>query len=328
MKKATIFLLLTIFVTICCSTVNLLSFQNNPFEQQRNINAELTEFNNKWQRPESHEGDNGICNVLRLLNLDYPGLESVKESSKQKNWKEAEKQLLIYFKDTRGSKFIPQTKLSKQDSECADKALQHMFRGNKTYPPTFRGVNIDWHNKAVLNGETIYDAEWLFQYHRLTWWSSLAQAYDVTKDERYFKEWQYELIDYMANNLPITKKTPWYIRRGMETYDRCSRHISVLPSFIRSEHFDSKTLLYFLSSFHQQAEHIRTVYAHEGNHLVGELHAVFKNGIAFPEFKKSSEWIDEALERFPQLMFSELFEDGMNRELVFSYHGMYIGLFS
>ena len=84
----------------------------------------------------------------------------------------------------------------------------------------------------------------------------------------------------------------------------------------------------FWSAFTKQAEHIRTVYAAKGNHLLGELSVVFLNGVNFPEFKRSAEWRNDALRRLPQIMIEEVYEDGMNKELVFSYHTMYISLFA
>ena len=291
---------------------------------KQEIQKEISIFNKEWtQNPEKCD----IQNILPLFNLDYAGMEKIKAAAESEDWNTAEKELLAYFKKTRGDNYKP-VKLHKNDQEFADKALVHEFRGNKTYPPVFRGVKIDWRSEAVLNGKTIHDREWLLQFNRLTWWRSLANVYAKTNKEDYFYEWRYELVDYMKTNLPLTRKTPWPIRRGMETYDRCLQHIAVLPSFIRSGNFDTKTLRYFLSSFHQQAEHIRTIYSKSGNHLVGELNAIYRCGLAFPEFKKALEWRNDALTRLPKLMFSEIYEDGMNKELIFSYHGMYVMLFS
>ena len=94
-----------------------------------------------------------------------------------------------------------------------------------------------------------------------------------------------------------------------------------------SKQFDAKTLLYFLASFHEQAEHIPQVYAGQGNHRLNDLAQVFRNAIAFPEFKKSEAWKNDALTLLPKMMKEAVYDDGMNKELVFSYHTMYIGLF-
>lgn len=292
------------------------------------VRSELVRFETEWTAAEPHDSPYGIRSVLSLLDLDRPGLEATRAAYRAGRWDAAERELLRYFKTARKYEGSPVKKLSPRDRKAADDALLHVFPGNKAFPPVFRGADIDWRSKAAIDGKTVHDAEWLFQYHRLSWWSGLAKAYGATGDERYFREWRYELVSYARKNLPITRKTPWFIRRGMETYGRCHQHIHALPHMIRSDSFDGRTLRYFLSSFHHQAEHIRKVYARKGNHLLGELAAVFANGVSFPEFKRSPEWIEEALQRFPERMFADVYPDGMNRELVFSYHGMYVRLFN
>ena len=113
----------------------------------------------------------------------------------------------------------------------------------------------------------------------------------------------------------------------METDSRCGAHVDVLPHMIRSPGFDAKTLLYFLVSIHDQADHITRVYAGQGNHRLTELRRSFCNGVDFPEFKRSEGWIQDALTLLPPMIDDDIYDDGMNKELVFSYHSMYIGLF-
>ena len=83
----------------------------------------------------------------------------------------------------------------------------------------------------------------------------------------------------------------------------------------------------FLVSLHDQADHITQVYARQGNHRLAELRRSFCNGVDFPEFKRSEGWINDALTLLPRMIDDDVYDDGMNRELVFSYHTMYIGIF-
>jgi heparan-sulfate lyase len=290
---------------------------------------ELQQFDQGW--PAKLPADDarfGIVRVLSFLNLDYPGLEKVKAAAKAKQLDVAEQELLAYFKATRAAKADASAKLGKQDQLHADDALRHYFRGNKdVHPPVFRGAKIDWTGRAFADGQEIHDGEWYLQFQRLTWWPALAKTYAVTGDEKYFREWRYELVSWAEEFLPFTKKTPGFVSRGMETCSRCEDHITVLPAMLRSKEFDAKTLLYFLASFHEQAEHIPQVYAGVGNHRLNDLAQVFRNGIAFPEFKKSEAWKNDALTLLPKMMHEAVYDDGMNKELIFSYHTMYIGLF-
>ncbi|WP_168433515.1 alginate lyase family protein [Pontiella sulfatireligans] len=290
------------------------------------VQRHVKHFNMHWaEQPSSAEF--GIAHVLPLLDLDFQGLGKVKSAAEAEDFVSAEQELLAYFRQTRIPK--PIERLTEKDALHAADAMEHRFRGNRdAHPPIFRSADIDWIGRAFVDGEEIHDAEWYYQFQRLTWWPALAHAYAVTGDENYFFEWRYEMVDWVEDNLPITKQTPKFIRRGMETYNRCARLTEVFPYMLQSSNFDAQTLGFFLMSFHEQAEHIRTVYSAKGNHLLGELSVVFMNGINFPEFKASKHWKNDAVERLPAMMDEEVYPDGMNRELVFSYHKMYVGLFA
>jgi heparan-sulfate lyase len=299
-------------------------------ESSAEVSSEVERFNQAWPPNIAPENARyGIIRVLSFLNLDFQGLEKVKAAAEAKEYDLVEQELLNYFKTTRGAKAEPVKSLSSTERLHADDAMRHFFRGNKdVHPPVFRNANIDWTGRAFADGKEINDAEWYYQFQRLTWWLPLAKTYSSTGDEKYFLEWRYEMVDWATDILPITTKTPRFIRRGMETYNRCERLTEVLPYVIQSKNFDAKTLLYYLVSFHEQAEHIRTVYSDGGNHLLGELSAVFRNGIYFPEFKLSNDWRNDALNRLPKMMTDAVYDDGMNKELIFSYHTMYISLFA
>lgn len=292
------------------------------------VERELQQFNTAW--PAKVQPDDprfGIIRVLSLLKLDFPGLEEVRAAEQAKRYEDAEQELLSYFKRTRSAK-TPVKSLGAQERLHADDALRHYFRGNKdVHPPVFRGARIDWTGRAFVDGQEIHDGEWYLQFQRLTWWPALAQAYSVTDDERYFQEWRFELVRWAEEILPFNKKTPGFVSRGMETDGRCGAHVYALPHMICSTNFDAKTLLYFLVSLHDQAEHITQVYARDGNHRLSELRRSFCNGVDFPEFKRSEGWINDALTLLPKMIDDDVYDDGMNRELVFSYHSMYIGIF-
>ena len=293
---------------------------------------ELQRFRSAWSEPvPCDDPQYGIIHILSLLNLDFQGLEKVKAAAEAGQYDAARQELLNYFKTTRTDYSAEPGSYIRGKSKqwVADNALRHYFQGNRdAHPPVYRGGKIDWVGRAFADGKEIHDVEWYHQFHRLCWWPSLAWTYTQTGDERYFFEWQYEMVNWAKSNLPFSSETPKFIPTGMNTYFRCEQLTKALPHMLRSENFDSKTLLYFLGSFYEQAEHIRTVYASKGNHLLGELSRVFLNGVNFPEFKKSQDWINDAVTRLPRMMMEDVYSDGMNKELVFSYHTMYLSLFS
>jgi heparan-sulfate lyase len=293
------------------------------------VRSEVAASSAAWPKPLPADDPRfGILRVLSLLNLDHPGLEQVKAAAAAESHEKAGLLLLDYFRATRSAGAASPAALDPTQRRHADDALGHRFRGNgEVFPPVFRGARIDWTGRAFADGKEIHDAEWYFQFQRLTWWPALARTYSSTRDEAYFHEWRYEMVGWAVDLLPFTKATPDFVKRGMETYGRCDRMIEVLPIMIQSRNFDAKTLLYFLASFHDQADHITRGYAKTGNHRLGELTQVFRNGCRFPEFKRAEAWRNDGITLLPRMMDDTVYEDGMNRELVFSYHGMYVGLF-
>jgi hypothetical protein len=230
------------------------------------VRRELAAFDKAWAA-RLPEGDPrfGIIRVLSLLNLDHPGLEKVKAAAAENRYPDAKRELLIHFRNSRIAGDAAPRKLDETLRLHADDALQHRFRGNKdVFPPVYRGARIDWTGRAFSEGKEIHDGEWYFQFQRLTWWPALAAAYATIGNEDYFREWRYEMVRWADDLLPFTAETPDFVKRGMETYGRCERMIEVLPRMIRSRDFDAKTLLYFLASFHDQADHIPRVYAKTG----------------------------------------------------------------
>ncbi|WP_242203544.1 alginate lyase family protein [Aestuariivivens insulae] len=326
MKNKLVLLLQIILLTLLALHSNA---QVASDQQANEVKAEIVKFKNNWKEKLPYDSKFGIIQITQWLNLDYPGLEKVKDAVDVENWERAENTLLTYFKD-KYKDFKPSVKaLTNIEVEASESALNHYFRGNKdAHPLIYRGANIDWISPAFYNGKEIKDKEWQFIFQRLLWWEALAKAFYLTKDEKYYDEWHYEMVDNATDLLPIANDAPQHIKRGMETYNRCERLKNVLPYFINEKQFDSKTLLYFLYSFYVNAEHIRTVYADKGNHLLGELITVFENGVTFPEFKKSKEWVDETITRIPERMFTDIYPDGMNKELIFSYHSMYLRIFT
>lgn len=300
-----------------------------PAAELAGVQRELAVFDKTWAA-KLPDGDPrfGIIRVLSLLNLDHPGLEKVKAAAAENRYPDAERELLIHFRNSRAAGDAAPGKLDETLRRQADDALQHRFRGNKdVFPPVFRGARIDWTGRAFTEGKEIHDGEWYFQFQRLTWWPALAAAYAASGNEDYFREWRYEMVGWAEDLLPFTAETPDFVKRGMETSGRCGRMIEVLPRMIRSRDFDAKTLLYFLASFHDQADHIPRVYAKTGNHRLYELTQVFRNGATFPEFKRAEAWRNDGLTLLPRMIDDDVYDDGMNKELVFSYHGMYVGLF-
>lgn len=289
------------------------------------ITTHVKTYNDLWEMSYDKDDTNySIQEILELLDLNHKKLSDVSIAAENKNWEKATAELLSYFKD----KFAEQATdpMNTSDLKTSNDAIAHIITA-KNFPPCFRGKDFDWKGKAVVDGKVIHGKEWMYQFHRLTWWEALSRTYGESKDEVYFNKWVYDMVSHYRA-FPDLANAPWAVRRGMESFYRTKVYLYSIPYMIQSEQFNEKHLLFFLGTFHRTTEHLRTHYAKKGNHLVSELTQVLENAVQMPEFKKSKEWKAEAMERLPEQLFLCIHDDGMNREYVFSYHTFYIELFT
>jgi len=139
--------------------------------------------------------------LLSRLDLSKPGLEKIKQSSN--NPEQATTELLKYFRTRTSVKhFIDRDSkkkafgnaASEKDFEAANNALKHIFIGQSAYPPYFCGDDINWGTRPVS------DNEWVWQLNRMGFWDTMAKAYWHTGDEKYAKEWCFQLLDWTRKN--------------------------------------------------------------------------------------------------------------------------------
>ena len=286
------------------------------------ISQQLQAFNQNWSSSSKLIEDGQFFHLLDTAKIP-PALH---KAVQQQDWTKAKQLLLQYYR----VKFpaLPKRKAHASTMEVANQALQHYFKGNKTYPATFRGVKIDWSSKAKINGKEVQAKEWLLQYHRLHWWNAMARAFQATENDTYFHEWRYQMYHYAKAHFPIHRNSPKWVKRGMESTYRCHHLLTCLKSFIHHKDFDADTLISCLYSLHHQTQNTRKRYPPKGNHLIFDLDGVLSTSLTLPEFKHAKEWQQEILRLYPALAMREVFSDGMNKELIFSYHTMYIGLYA
>lgn len=171
-----------------------------------NISPELT--------PENKE--NAVLNtaVFDQLNLDYPGLEKVKQYHEAGEEYLAASALLEYYR-MRANAENPALSLvnitlnkgnesnnfNDGDQNIADFALEYCFfvkgfyEGSDKKPYSLgKAGSIDW-NKNASVGE-----EYLKQLHRHQWFIPQAKVYRVSGDEKYIKSWIEVYSDWITQN--------------------------------------------------------------------------------------------------------------------------------
>ncbi len=265
--------------------------------------------------------------VLDKLDLSRPGLGKVRDAATPQQRKAA---LLEYFRTRKTAlpgDAVP-AEMSKRDREWASSALEHKFPGQPTYPVQFRGKEtLDWDSNPFS------DKEWIWQLHRFYWWPALGKAYRESKDEKYAKEWVFELnswVDHMHKPEVVKSHPGW---RKLETGQRIAVMPTMMEYFRDSPSFDADTLVTLLWSLSEQSDSLYRRMARKpfrpdiNNHEIIEWLSFLKFTAYFPEFKSSPERAKELLDNIVSAQDIVLLDDGMIAELITSYHCGYPGDF-
>ncbi len=290
----------------------------------------------------SAQEKSAAAQLLNEINLDYKGLEKVKALAEQGKSDEAVQALLKYYKQRNNEHpdvDLSIKKVSANDKKVAEEALNHQFFVHKGYQPSYSyGTDINWQYWPVK------DNELRWQLHRMKWWIPMGKMYLTTKDEKWAKEWIYEYKDWLVKN-PQADKTvrnkkvtlstgeidvnenARFAWRPLEVSHRLQLQTELFPYFISSPSFDAEFLTVFLNNTITHAEHIRSHYSAQGNHLLFEAQRMFYAGAYFPELKKSEEWRKGSIAILNEEIKKQVYDDGFQFELDPHYHVAAINIF-
>ncbi|GAB6008135.1 heparin-sulfate lyase HepC [Dysgonomonas reticulitermitis] len=268
--------------------------------------------------------------VFNVVNLNYPGLETVKDLHNKGKDKEALSALLDYYHNRKGINHpdidLDKVKISKEEQKWADDGLKHVFFVHKGYQPSFfYGDDIDWKYWPVK------DNELRWQLHRTKWWQPMGKAYYLSKDEKYAEEWIHQYMDWIKKNPLTDGKTDEnviYAWRPLEVSHRLQDQTIQFLLFLNSPGFTPEFLSEFLVNYNKHAEHILNNYSGQGNHLLFEAQRELYAGVLFPEMKNAAVWRKSGIDILNREIKLQVYEDGMQYELDPHYHLAAINIFA
>lgn len=266
------------------------------------------------------------------INLDYPGLQSVKKAYEANDYNQAADELLHYYRQKESSKkpdfsnaeqaIDVNAPVSKDVQTMADNALSHHFKPHKGYDYFDYGTAINWQLWPIKDNEV----RW--QLHRVKWWASMAQVYFHSKQDKYAIEWMNQFADWAQKNpLGLSADNDRYAWRPLEVSDRVQSLPPTFSIFVNSPAFTPQFLMLFLASYHQQADYLPAHYATEGNHRLFEAQRVLFAGASFPEFKNAPNWRKSGIDVLNTEIKKQVYPDGMQFELSPVYHAASIDIF-
>lgn len=281
--------------------------------------------------------------VFSVIDLDYPGLEEVKSFFNRGEEDKAAQALLKYYHSRQGIQNpaidMSRITLSKREKKWADEALEHTFYVHDGYQPSFNyGKDINWRHWPVK------DNELRWQLHRHKWFTPMGKAYQLSKDEKYAREWTHQYMDWIRKNpLVLIDKAEYemtsteemkgeaenvrFAWRPLETAHRLEDQINQFTLFIQSPSFTPAFLSEFLVNYHRHAVHTLGNYSAEGNHLLFEAQRMVYAGTFFPEFKEAAQWRKSGIDILNREIMKQVYADGGQYELDLHYHAACINIF-
>ena len=277
------------------------------------------------------------------LNLNYPGLEKVKDLYGQGKKEAAAQALLEYYRHRTGvvnpAIDLNNITINKREQQWADEALEHTFYVHDGYQPAFNyGKDINWKYWPVK------DNELRWQLHRHKWFTPMGKAYRISGNEKYAKEWAFQYLDWVKKN-PLSTVTKEefelastgevkgdaenvrFAWRPLETSHRLQDQINQFTLFINSPSFTPAFLTEFLVNYHRHAVHILGNYSDQGNHLLFEAQRMLAAGAFFPEFKEAAAWRKSGIDILNREIKVQVYPDGGQFELDLHYHLACIEIF-
>ena len=265
----------------------------------------IGEPNNDKENILPDEGEGIEKKLFEVINLDYKGLEKVKQYYEAGNYQLAANALLDYYR-MRTDVVNPNVTLlgttaSAVELNIANQALDYRFYV-RNFPETrgetdgvrdeskdiyYSFKNSDGTINWDLKVDGITDNEFKYQRHRHQWMVPQAKAYYMTKDEKYILSWKEVFTDWMKNYpCPEVIKDEYFPWSGLQIAERVSSQADLMTYYIHSANFTPEWLSIFLTQYVDQVESIRKLYKPEGNILVTQLYSLTLAGVLFPELKK------------------------------------------
>jgi heparan-sulfate lyase len=280
--------------------------------------AQMVAYTKQWDVKLQHLP---ASQVLAKLDLDRPGLETVKAAAEKGDQPLALAELLRYYR----GKYPPPTSKPQAAGgmlESADRICRHVFQWGP-YPPADYGTNLDW----TLNPAD--DIEWVAAIYRFYWADSLAAAYAATGDDKYAQafadlttDWitKHPLEDWTRTH-PTLSHWKGFAWLDLQTGIRATRAVSAFKAMVHSQAITPQFLGIFLASLydHQhKTERIPMGMVH--NKAIFEQRGVLEVCQAFPEFLETPRWASLALERTSENLLQQTTPEGVQREWCGGYH--------
>ena len=164
----------------------------------------------------------------------------------------------------------------------------------------------------------------------ISFWITLGLAYLATGEEKYAKEFVYQMTDWVKQcPVPVNdsgnKGVLW------RTIEEGIRMGQTWPAayylFLNSPSFTDDAMVTMVKSEVEHARHLME-FTTTGNWLTMETNGLMHVGVLFPEFKEAEAWRKTAADRLYAELDKQVYPDGAQIELSTGYHQVSLANFA
>jgi hypothetical protein len=229
--------------------------------------------------------------MLGAYDLDYPGLEKVKQAYEGGEITNACTYLLDYYRSSDNAQHLRarQPEKSNKTEALADTILTNVFvvQNVRGEVPFGEDGHRDWYYKGPNN-----DREWAWLSNRHSQINHVLSIYFETGNPKYAEYIDALLRDFIIKSMPYPGvKSSTSVWRGLEVAARAKVWSRIFYGLLDSDYLLPATRLLMLSSLPDHAHYNRNFHG-SNNWLTMEISALATVATNFPEYKGANEWLD------------------------------------
>ncbi len=257
--------------------------------------------------------------IFSAINLDYTGLKKAKIAFEKGKKITALKEILRYYDTKEMPKWMYRS--VPQISDKTDPKVNHILDdifivqnvANKV--PILENGHRDWYYTGKYN-----EKEWAMISNRHHQLDTMRTSFFNTGNPKYANYIDAFLKDFITASWPYPEKQEWGVLwRGLEISFRAKAWAKIFYEFRNTKYISDATRLLMLASLPDHAHYNRNFHI-GGNWLAMEISGLANVAGYFPEYKKSPEWMEYAMNKLTWSSKNQTYPDGVQNELTSHYH--------
>jgi len=192
----------------------------------------------------------------------------------------------------------------------------------------YRWNNQEWYHKISYGNNRGADIKVPWELSRCSHLLTLGQAYFLTGDEKYTREYIYQVMDWIENN-PVLFGVNWVCT--MDVAIRACNWILSLLYFVGSNLINNSFVYEFIKNIFIHGTYIhknleKKPFGPKTNHYLSNLTGLIYIGLFLNQTHYRKKWLNFAVKELKRQMNYQVYEDGCDYEASTCYHRLALEL--